>query len=485
MTNDQVPMTNVIRNSQPGAWSSQPGDSGQGTGAKSQGPGASVQNSEVRFQRLRGTRNTDPQIRSLYFALRIRPRTGVTLLEVLFAIMVASVGLLGAIAVFPVAMSQARKGQVADLTAVGADSAVSMVDSGMMRRPDRWLRWDSSAMPPQTAFLPTAFNQSGNAFFGRSYCIDPRFFEYNRLADVKDGQNNSSLWSWFPAVPETSPNPNAIPNASRMLRLTLHNNNPAALTTATSLMSFIQADHVFRIEDQLIYQRPDDNSLPAAQLFTQVQTAAGPPATYVAGRRQEEGRLTWMATLVPKLDRLSGSTGEEFTLSIVVFYDRSPDMEVPNQPNNNVDRPWIEWTAKILGPNSINASGDFHGSGIGGGEVTLTTNDPNQDPYYSGSDQWLDVRRGSWLMLGRTIPTASTPIQYFQWYRVSDAEESARQVQVSNVTRYQRDVTLVGPDWPADVLAADNLPEECDVIIVPSVVHVYERTIKIDTGALQ
>lgn len=403
-------------------------------------------------------------------------RQGVTLLEVLFAILIASVALLGAIAVFPVALGTAKRGQVADLTSVAGQSAIHAFDAEYMRRPARWLRWDTATSQPN--FLPVAFNESGNALFGRAFCIDPRGFEYNRQRDIAEGQDNSNLWSWFPAVPETNPTPNAIPHSSRMVRLTLHNGNPAFPTTAVP-MPFIQADKVFRIEDELIYERPDDNSLPAQQLFTG------------GSRRQEEGRLTWMATLWPKVDarQLAASTtnpatiDDKYVLSIVVFYNRTPDMEVPN----NDDRPWNEWTAKVL-------AADFHSGGVGGGEVTITTNDPAQDPAFN-AEEYVDVRRGSWLLLGRTIPTASTPIQYFQWYRVSDAGDT-----VPAGGRWQREVSLIGPDWPADlmprtVLSAydpttganagdlrlgDGVAEECDVIIVPNVAHVYERTISLD-----
>ena len=423
----------------------------------------------------------------------IRNRTGVTLLEVLFAIMVASVGLLASIAIFPVALSMARKGRIADITAVAASSAVGSFDAELMRRPDRWLYMNAAAMPPQTSFLPINFSTAfaGNPFYGKAFCIDPMGFEHNRQEDLLAGTNNSGLWSWFPAVPENLMGPNAAPNASRMFRLTLYNNDPTVGLTIAQMaqrpMSYVQADKVFRIQDQLIYQRPDNNALPAVQLFTQMNAGG----TIVPGRRQDEGRLTWFATLVPKLDRLHGALGEEYVLSIVVCYNRSG--EATHVPGSGPDvTPWPEWTAKILGANAINASGDFHAMGVGGGEVTLSTFDPNVNAesglnqhFYSADA--LNVRQGSWVLLGRQVPTSfGALIQVFQWYRISDAEENARYEDVDNdgnKDRYQRDVTLVGPDWPAD-LDGNNVSDECDVIIVPQVIYVYERTIKIDTGAV-
>lgn len=391
-------------------------------------------------------------------------RRGVTLLEVLFSIVLLSVGILGSVAVFTMAMAQARKGRTADTVQVAAHTAVNSFTVEGMDDRTRWLRWD--AANNQTAFLPTTMHDvptqaAPNPFYGQAYCIDPRGFEQNRANDIQQGQTNGGLWAWFPAVPEVSPTPNAVPNGSRMIRLTLTNGPTGSLP-----MPFVMADKLFRIEDELLYERPDDNTLPAISLHTQVDTGSG----NIAGRRQEEGRATWMATLVPRLDLAGNLISNQYVLSAAVFYNRTPDMEVPN----NGDRPWNEWTAKVL-------SGDFHAQGTGGGEVTITTNDPAQDPTFN-ADQYLDIARGSWLMLARTIPTTATPIQHWAWYRVSD---------VSDVrpfgNRWQRDVTLIGGDWPVDmaprqvvngqVLLGDGTQDECDVVIVPNVAHVYERTV--------
>jgi type II secretory pathway pseudopilin PulG len=452
----------------------------------------------------------NPKSQILNLKSEIRNRRGVTLLEVLFAIMVASVGLLAAIALFPVALAMARQGRIADLTAVAASSAVGQFDTGLMRRPDHWLAWDETNnqprfLPPNNQVISAPFNfnvasgtniLNGRPLYGRAFCIDPMGFAHNLEEDAAWGTNNSALWSWFPAVPELSPSPNAVPNASRMVRLGLHNNDPAYLNVAwipnpspppnkrLFSMSYAQADRVFRIEDMLLYERPDNNALPAVQLYTPMNAGG----TAVAGRRQEEGRLTWFATLVPKLDRLNGVLGEEYVLSIVVCYNRSG--EATHVPGSGPDiTRWPEWTAKILPANAINAGGDFHALGVGGGEVTISSMDPNVETglnQFFYSPEAVELKQGSWVLLGRQVQTAfGAFVQVFQWYRVSDAETEARYEDVDNSgtkDRYQRDVTLVGPDWPAD-LDGNNVSEECDVIIVPQVIYVYERTIKLDTGA--
>ncbi|HUE74030.1 MAG TPA: hypothetical protein VMP01_24330 [Pirellulaceae bacterium] len=390
-----------------------------------------------------------------------------TLLEVLFAIMVAAVGLLGAIAVFPVALSQARKGLIADVTAVAGESAIATFQAEGMNQRARWIAWPNNTQ----AFVPPNFQSSSNTtYFGYAFCIDPMLFSHS----ADDDPGNAAVWSFFPAVPSA-----AAPN-TRMRRLTLHNGNFNLPNDPAASMSIVQADKVFRIEDALLYERPSDNTLPAAQLFTTINDNG----TLRPARRQEEGRLTWFATLVPKIDRLQladgngiARLGEEYVLSVVVCHNRpnGEGLHVNDDPANP-EHPWNEWTAKILAT-------DFHSDGIGGGEVTITTNDQGIGAPFN-KEEYLNLRSGQWIMLGRTLPGGNNqarPIQHFQWYRVSDTDET---ISLAN-GRWSQDVSLIGPDWPADVQAPAGTNEECDVIIMPTVVHVYERTIKIETGALQ
>lgn len=384
-------------------------------------------------------------------------KRGITLLEVLLAILVASVGLLGAIAVFPVALAQARKGKLADVTAVAGESAIASFKVHGMHERSRWLAWDQTNQ--QTIAVPANFQQSNSPYFGYAFCIDPMLFAHNAADDPANG----ATWARFPAVPQTA-------SAVRMVRLNLTNGNPLTVVP----MNEVQSDFAFRISDELIYDRPDDNSLPAIQRFTK-------STSIPIGRRQEEGRLTWFATLVPKhevqffvnesdvitgLKNPSAPLGDEYVLSIVICRDRASGEALHVNDPANVQHPWNEWTAKVLAT-------DWHSGGIGGGEVTITTNDPATDATFN-AEQYLGLKHGQWVLLGRTIPTAAMGVQHFSWYRVSDAGDT-----ISSGNRWQQDVSLVGPDWPCDILAPAGTNEECTVTIMPSVVHVYERTIKV------
>ena len=424
----------------------------------------------------------------------VRRRSGMTIMEVMFAIMITTIGLLGAVSVFPVASEMARKGRLNDEVTICADTAVHKFDAQGMRRPDRWVRYVYNS---STGFY-SLFN---GAVPGESYCIDPRMYAQNLVPNTNMAPNNvpspipsDPLVTIFPTFPhQVIPNAIVYPNGvspPRMARLTMWNNS------FFSPMGRFQSDFTFSFEDQLAYERPgvqkgaiarNDNALPAFQLYSPIATANG----ILPGKREDDGKLSWMATLVPKIDQFTGSPDDKYVLSTVIFYGRSPSLTY------NSAGPYNEWTAVILGKSIANQNiSDFHGNGFGGGEVTITAN----------SADMLRMRAGDWVMLAGYIRgpidggSMATPKPYtvrkmFKWYRITDADEDP----YPNGNVYQRDVTLVGPDWdPANVLPVyiesttgnvvsdavpDNFVDDVEVFIVPNVVAVFDRTVRLEMDA--
>src|SRR2546430_2298076 len=72
-------------------------------------------------------------------------------------------------------------------------------------------------------------------------------------------------------------------------------------------------------------------SMPAMQILSPF------PNSMTPSKRQSDGRLSWMATLVPKIDMYSGSASDEFILSVVMFYDRPTDLRLSNPTGNQFD----------------------------------------------------------------------------------------------------------------------------------------------------
>ena len=90
---------------------------------------------------------------------------------------------------------------------------------------------------------------------------------------------------------------------------------------------------------------------------------------------------------------------------------------------------------------------------------------------------------------------SSGVIPMHKWYRISEADEDpVGPVTINNNQYYQRDVTLIGPDWDLqNVLPFANgapqgdydmnnnpIPDNVEVTIVPGVVTVFDRTVQLE-----
>jgi hypothetical protein len=377
-------------------------------------------------------------------------RRGVSILEVLFAIMISAIGLMGAIAVFPAALLQTKRGQQSDMTAAAGVTATHTFDAMGMRQPGRWLlpnstapaRWPAGmgiASPPA---MPTNSNTGQTQIDGEfAYCIDPRFVAANITPPANTSTDNNM--NFFPYGQTASP----------MVRVTLNNGQPGS----TIPMRVPQAELAFRIEDDLAYDRftgnfngIDQSTQQAASLF--VRDSARNPL-----KRESHGHMSWMATLAPKLERLptGGAFEDRYVLSVVVFYDRP----VVLQANTGFDV--SEWELSV---------GNFYGGGIGGGDMQLVF--PNAGPFTAPGNteeqlRRLNLNRDQWVMLSGATTVSGRRMPVCRWYRIIDSDDS---------DGTSVDVTLAGADWEL----ASRPPRETSVIVCQGVVAVFEKTIKLE-----
>lgn len=421
----------------------------------------------------------------------MRNRNAMTILEVLFAILITAVGLLGAIAVFPVASEAARKGRINDMVTVASDGIAHKFDTMGMRRPDNWIAYvDGTATNQQATPFSGDVITAAPTFWKTSFCIDPRFTAQNIGAHAQ----NEQRWTYFPAFPK------AGVLSPRMQRLTLKATFPPAANSPP--MGIFQANHAFSIEDELAYERPgvqkgqdtpDDNASPAFQLYTGIKTQNG----ILPGKREEHGKLSWMATLCPKMEQFTGSFGNEYLLSTVTFYPRTTslmtrdfNLPAPAAPFAEDVWPDDEWTVSIAGAN-------FFSQGFGGGEVRM----------HADFAEKLKVRSGQWVMLagnvgakpiqngtdpqGRPIMKPTELAQVFRWYKITEADEEVDTATINGTLYFVRDVTLVGGDWDVlDVIpfgnasslpaGGDGILDDVEVTVMPGVVNVTERTVRLE-----
>jgi hypothetical protein len=215
--------------------------------------------------------------------------------------MVTIVGLLGCLALLPVASSVAKKGRQNDAAAVAATTCVSAFDSRSMRRPTLqfgqtggWMGWNQSwdlrPSPPKPAngFHPVTSIQFP---YGTAFCLDPRFIATNAAT-----ANAASVFPYGTGFGDP-----------RMFRITLYGGLNDSSGNPLVLNQF-QADSLFTIDDDLTYLRPDDRTIMPEQQYVGVPGAATP----TLGKRQIDGHMSWMATLVPRLERYTTSFNETY-----------------------------------------------------------------------------------------------------------------------------------------------------------------------------
>lgn len=212
----------------------------------------------------------------------LRPiHRGVSLLEVMIAIGVTSIGLLGVLALIPLAGHQARQGQILDRSAVIGESALSeMRTRGMLN----YLNW-------RTANNTRPFANLGT-FTPQAICIDPRGVAFASTP-----------------VPVETTFPLTVLNAGTptMPRLSLDSGGGGR-------MDSLMADFVFQSQDDLSLEEAErDRTLPPYQLWAPNDSQINPTATPT--RRQFSGSMSWMATIVPYGDT-------RFRVSVAVFSQR-------------------------------------------------------------------------------------------------------------------------------------------------------------------
>lgn len=348
-----------------------------------------------------------------------------SLLEVLFAILVTTIGLFGAMALLPVASSQARKGRINDALGAAATRCIHEFDARGMRRGSTWISWDPTTSPAQ--FRLVSAMSSTLVPYGTAACIDPRM-----IAAHESNATRSNAVRSFPY--------SATGLEPVMLRCTLRDGG-----TVVNYMKKLQADSIFFIDDDLTYDRSDDRSLQPTQAYEFL-----PGATTSRSRRQTDGHLSWMATLVPKLDRYTTNTSDTYVLSIVMFYDR-PTSFGYNEATGAFDLP----DERTLGVT-------FPGGGVMGGEVLLT----------ASSEAALNIRPNDWILLSGIASHSSTAgVPAFKWYRVSDTE--AETTDDDGNGTWERYATLIGSDW-------DTSLTNQRAVYVEGVVGVYEKTIRLE-----
>lgn len=418
-----------------------------------------------------------------------RRHAGVTIIEVLFAIGIVVMGLMGIAGLIMIAGTQLTQGLKADGMSNLGLNAVEEFDMRHLRNQNGLLRYDTTV---------STFNSFQTA---ESYCIDPYYISQQ----VLNNNTNIEQLSLFPGVAIPSGNPNQI---AAMPRVTLASvpailNDPALYDAGTygvgvsRIMNKLQAQEIFTSKDNLAFRESDA----ATELPKQVWIDDRPLPTSVSPRtadgvdndhdgftdeadeafvkrigfgdlaRLGATEFSWMATITPDrtftVNASGNSTGrdrtDQYLVSIVVFHNRTLDY---NSDATLEDRErMLEVTLR--------------GNGFGGGEVRL----------HSGMVTALDINHNDWIMLSAQSSLGSQ----FRWYRVSYIDD---EVQTADNGTFYRDATIQGPDWNRQEWLPTIVRCDCGkplplppknrtyATFIPRVIGVFEKTIRIETTSL-
>ena len=423
------------------------------------------------------------------------PRSAISLTEVLIAMGIMTVGLLGVASVFPVGTWYMEKAKVADQGSAIAQSVMSDIVTGGKLNPGAWLVMTPApiATGPSATTSPnfrfdtvdgkysrTALTQVAGKFvrpfsetlkeglklnsgypsvlakqFGNAYVIDPMFVA--AASTYSGGTANVGAYA-FPAgacyaYPWQSStyygtagwNPwraaSSGDKAWPIRRATFQQSNGLALDKT-------MADSMSRSSDDLAYDFPQRDDRPAMQNwdFEDANNNGKPDLGESALARKWTGDYSWIASVVPTTNAARDGMarnpeGFAYDVSVVVFYKRS----LPSTP------PLTSTQVPDAVAHERSVSAAVISTGMNGGELLLTQQfAPNGFSLDSVSASPFDsLKAGQWIMLCAPHPNSSVeePRFVLNWYQVLSIDKTGAGIPGFDSAK-QRVVAVRGTEWP-------------------------------------
>lgn len=430
-------------------------------------------------------------------------RRGISLTEVLIAMFIMLIGLLGLAALVPVGSSYLGTANTYDRSSALGRAAFRDLQVRDYLDESKWLTSDGRQL--YQGVSPWVESRTGEQIKspvsrGMSFCIDPLFVAFNPSGGARVGA--------FPAPLDNDPPiddgmGNTIPQP-RMFRGTLAA-RPAQPGDASfpfpPPMPYALADRIFRSRDDVTFGIPDGT--PDARPIAS--------ADQQTGARLSTGDYSWLFTITPKRERSQLRQGvdfhmtasgpvpvapaepHEFVITAVTFRKRL--LDIPAQAV--AGRVGIPPTERMVYCDLVNGDAST--------DVRLrlpTTAGKNDNPNSPKLSDFPPVSAGDWLMLCAWvgIPPGDIPVDHlpptFRWYRVSAASQLEPLIDSMSglATDWVQNVSLDGPDlgdttqglyypyFPFD--AHCNLPvKSIHACLFTGVVGVFEKTVTLDTSS--
>lgn len=467
---------------------------------------------------------------------------GLSLTEVLIAMGILTLGLLGVASVFPVGSFYMQKAEISDKGSAIAQSVFSDIMARGMLNPRAWYvmtpngstpvwgilfpsdgKYSPSGMAQAGTFtrpfglaLAEAQNQTNAATdktilarqFGSAYVIDPLGVSY--MAFKNGGITpSSSAFSHGPAAVFPATAYNAFFNYINyqgwstaspwgpwyggskntyngyewpVRRVTFRQPSNGWQMDATV------AEHYFRGNDDLTYDFPARDDRPAIQKWDTGSTAAGGITPL---SRKWTGDYSWIVTVAPPTNAArdgmaTNPEGFAYDVSVVVFYKRvlppNADETFHNLAANNADY------LSAMAQNERAVKANVLSTGLNGGELLLSDWGDVTDPTNNKLSAFEHLRSGQWIMLCGPHPNSSVsePRMSLNWYQVISIEPATSAMygyDSATGGKTQRAVSVRGAQWPWQPSSGSNSAgNDLCVAICKGAVAVHTKSIRLESG---
>ena len=414
-------------------------------------------------------------------------RLGISLTEVLIAMGILTVGLLGVAAIFPVGSFYMQKGDVADRSSAIAQAAFNEAISRGVLNPENWLAWEDGIvrpnpdpLSPNVPLLPgsagstftrpfaeslrlqkaaqassnvsAAINAKATALeFGSVFMIDPLAISSVAIVNPANGVSGTSNimrpGGVFPASTVWTIGPNGglppYPNAKAwtpwgdtwsygprwpIRRMTLR--QPSATATLNKPLEPTLANKLFASPDDLALDLPTAQDKPSIQRMdvANVDLNGDGNSKNDPLARQSRGDYSWIATVSPTTTEARDALATDpsafsYEVSIVVFFKRLLATVSPTDANS------LTPNLDMLIANERGVQAKIVSTGLNGGEVLLTrlvpgaAREPIESPY-------ANLKAGQWVFLCGPHPNSTNerPMMTARWYRVLSIEGKDRRL---------------------------------------------------------
>ena len=386
-------------------------------------------------------------------------RAGTTILEVMFAIFVVIVGLLGIASILPLAARNASDSNAHNNAQALGQRWFASFTALRLNEPNAfsskqlgydWYWFRDNASPGFQVFShlnnPPASLPTSSVWANQSICIDPMFYSEPsvraRIAETAglDAGYRLAVFPYYRDTYDPLDDPlatsSSLPPQPRMLRTTLG-------LSSTNIASRKLVEDIFASPDDVAFDADEtDNTQAAYRLFDASQAKA-----------LANGQYSWLATLAPiePFSNINDLT-PTYILSLVVMNRRDREyLATPlPAPGDAEAKPAGERLVSVLP-----LSGNFQNGT--GGRVRLMANAQTSDV----------VHIGDWIMLGGYSPVGGS-FAKFRWYRII----AMNQQPTLSSGAWSRDVVLEGPDFEFPATGAQGT-------LMSGVVTVVERNVMV------